>query len=63
MLGVARPDLDEVAVVAGDVMHLEDFGHSARAWATRFSDAGLVAAHGHEGEQAEAEALGSTWAA
>ena len=57
VLGVARADLDEVAVVAGDVMHLEDFCELGEGLGNPVLGTGLVAANGDEGQQAESERL------
>ena len=57
MLGVVRAHLDEVAVVAGDVMHLEDFGELGERLRDPILGPGFVAANRHEGEQPQAEGL------
>ena len=56
VLGVARAHLDEVAVVAGDVVDLEYFGQLGQRLGDAILGPGLVAANGHEGEQARGRA-------
>ena len=43
MLGVARPDFEEVAVVAGDVMHFQHFGTLGERVRDRFVSGSLCA--------------------
>ena len=58
MLGVVRAHLDEIAVVAGNVVDLEHLGELGQRLSDPILGAGLVAANGHEGEQSEAQGLG-----
>ena len=58
MLGVMRSHLDEIAVVAGDVMHLEYFGELGERLRDPILGPGFVAPNRHEGEQPQAESLG-----
>ena len=57
MLGVACADLDQVAVVAGDVVRLQDFGKFGEGTRDAILRAGFVASNRYEGEQAQAERL------
>ena len=58
MFGVVRADFDQIAVVAGDVMHLEDFRKLGKCLGNPVLGARLVASDGNEGQQPEAERLG-----
>ena len=46
MLGVVRAHFDEVAIVAGHVVHLEDFRELGQRLSDAILGAGLVAANG-----------------
>ena len=58
MLGIMRAHLDEIAVVAGDVMDLEYFGELGQRLRDPILGPGFVAANRHEREQPQAEGLG-----
>ncbi len=57
MLGVVRAHFDEITVVAGDVMDLEDFGELGQRLRDPILGPGFVAADRHEREQPQAEGL------
>ena len=57
MLGVARADLDQVAVVAGDMVRFEDFRKLREGTGDAILRARFIASNRHEGEQAQAEGL------
>jgi len=52
MLGVTGADLEQVAIVAGDVMDLEDFGDSGELVGRRHLRAVLRGPHGDERQHA-----------
>ena len=58
MLGVAGAHLDEVAVVARDMVHFEDFRQLREGLGNPILGSGLVAAKRDEGEKTQAERLG-----
>ena len=55
MLGVACADLDQVAIVAGDMVRFENFGKLREGAGNAILRTGLIASNGNEGEQAQAE--------
>lgn len=58
MLGVSRADFDQVTVVAGNVMNLEDLRKLGERLRNAILGASLVAANGNVREEAEAKYLG-----
>src|SRR5688572_31633717 len=57
MFGISRAHLEEVAVLASHVMHLEHLGKPSERLRNLVLGAGLVRADRHEGQHAEPERL------